>query len=156
MAADQDRSIDDLLVREVALEVVRLVRLAGRPSPGSMLEEPTFRIMLLVRDQPRSLVELAELLHVERSTVSRRAGAAVRRGWLQRSVAPGRTQRLISPTDAGRRAFEHDLRLRSAVLAQAMTAYGADRARQLGGQLHEFNDALEGTHVREGLGPLAP
>ncbi|MFD6137837.1 MarR family winged helix-turn-helix transcriptional regulator, partial [Isoptericola sp. NPDC060257] len=94
-----DRRVAGLLFR---LDLHR--RLAEHRSP---LGTADGRLLWLLSDgRPRTLREIAEALRLEQSTVNRQVNGALAAGLLRRFTAPGRSARLLEPTEEGLARFE--------------------------------------------------
>ncbi|WP_220451240.1 MarR family winged helix-turn-helix transcriptional regulator [Nocardioides dongkuii] len=143
--------VEDAVLRDLGAELMRLSLLRTAAHPGLLLEVSAFRVLwMLVEHGPRTLRELADDLHLERSTVTRQVNAAIARGLVERYDEAGSGGRLLRPTDAGRAAYEHDGRLRAAVLVEALSELGPGGAGRVVRELRAFNDALDRTHARGG------
>ena len=157
MTVGDDGLVEESRLRAMGTELMRLNRRRATSYPGSVLEDSAFRILLLlVEEGHKSLRDLTEDLQLERSTVSRQVNAAIGRGLLERYAVPGRSTRLLRPTDAGREAYLHDGRLRAAPLSEAILELGTERADALFTELRAFNDALDRAHVRARGGASTP
>jgi DNA-binding MarR family transcriptional regulator len=117
---------------------------------GSVLGAAGQRLLwLLTDDQPRSLRQIAEALHLEQSTVNRQVNAAVAGGHLARTRPPGGGPYVFTPTDQGRAAFHQETastldRYRD-VLDQLGPEDTADLLRLLGRFVDLYGVAVEGT-----------
>ncbi|GGR57855.1 DNA-binding MarR family transcriptional regulator [Nocardioides luteus] len=123
-----DRRVASLVGR---LEVHR--RLA---EDRSALNHADGRLLWFLSDgRPRTLREIAEGLNLEQSTVNRQVNAALAAGHLRRFSEPGRSARLIEPTEVGLAIYE-------SASARALGAY-ADGLAALGGESEKFLELLE-------------
>lgn len=123
-----DRRIASLVGR---LEVHR--RLAEN---RSALTQSDGRLLWFLSDgRPRTLREIADGLNLEQSTVNRQVNAALSAGHLRRFAEPGRSARLIEPTEEGLAVYE-------VASSRALAAYAGGLAA-LGGRAEEFLDLLE-------------
>ena len=135
-----DRRVASLVGR---LEVHR--RLA---EDRSALNQSEGRLLWFLSDGgPRTLREIAEGLNLEQSTVNRQVNAALAAGHLRRFIEPGRSARLVEPTEEGLVVYE-------AASERALGAY-ADGLAALGDESERFLELLEtfvgayGVAVRE-------
>ncbi len=138
-------SSDDLSdVTALGGELLRLQRRRTSVYEGVLLDNSAFRLLWLLSDgTPRTLRRLAECLDLEQSTVNRQVNAALSAGYLERFAAPGSPGKLLRPSVAGERAFEHDGRIRAELISRALGELGATRAERLIEDLHAFNDAWD-------------
>ncbi|GAA1723825.1 hypothetical protein GCM10009809_19540 [Isoptericola hypogeus] len=122
-----DRRLASLLYR---LDLHR--RLAEHRSP---LGTADGRLLWLLADRgPSTLREISDALGLEQSTVNRQVNAALDAGLLRRFTEPGRSARVIEPTEQGTAAFED-------ATTTALDAYG-DGLRVLGDDTAEFLEQL--------------
>lgn len=123
-----DRRVAGLLVR---LEVHR--RMAEHRSPLGVADG---RLLWLLSDRrPRTLREIGDALGLEQSTVNRQVNGALAAGLVRRISEPGRSARLVEPTDEGLAAFE-------SATAVALAEYG-DALGVLGDDAATFLDLLD-------------
>ncbi|MCZ2262101.1 MULTISPECIES: MarR family winged helix-turn-helix transcriptional regulator [unclassified Isoptericola] len=135
-----DRRVAGLLFR---LDLHR--RLAEHRSP---LGTADGRLLWLLSDgRPRTLREIAEALRLEQSTVNRQVNGALAAGLLRRFTAPGRSARLLEPTEEGLARFEEATGRALGAYADGLAVLGADVGAFLD-QLERFADAY-GDAVRE-------
>lgn len=135
--------VDDDLLRAFGDQLTRLASRRVLVPEGSRLDASAFRILRLLVEEPRTLRELSDLLHLEQSTVNRQVNAAGRHGLLEGYAVPGEASRRHRPTAAGREAFAHDARLRAAAFTAALHELGPATSRRLADDLVAFNDALD-------------
>jgi len=135
-----DRRVAGLLFR---LDLHR--RLAEHRSP---LGTADGRLLWLLSDgRPRTLREVAEALRLEQSTVNRQVNGALAAGLLRRFTTPGRSARLLEPTEEGLARFEEATGQALGAYADGLAVLGADAGAFLD-QLERFADAY-GDAVRE-------
>src|SRR6202521_1509316 len=99
--------------RETARELLEIMPLVMRAvaaelrSGGEMPAPAHFGLLLKLREQPRTLTELAAHWGVSLPTTSNSITALAQRGWVRRT-APGRDRRIavVEVTPAGRAALE--------------------------------------------------
>ncbi len=135
--------MDEDLLRALGIEVLRL---SGRRTtvPGSRLETSAFRILWRLEESgPLTLRELSEQLQLDQSTINRQVNSALKHGLVERVVVAGRAGNPVRATQAGRRAYEHDGRLRADVIERAIADLGPERVREMVATLRAFNDAVD-------------
>jgi DNA-binding MarR family transcriptional regulator len=139
------RSTDQLAdVSALGGELLRLQRRRTSVYAGVVLDNSAFRLLWVLSDgEPRTLRQLAEALDLEQSTVNRQVNGALTAGYLERYAVPGSPSKLLRPSAAGRQAFEHDGRIRAALISRALGELGASRAERLIEDLRAFNDAWD-------------
>ena len=139
-------SSEDPLFRPISPDLStdrRLASLVGRlevhrrlAEDRSALSHADGRLLWFLSDgRPRTLREIADGLNLEQSTVNRQVNAALSAGHLRRFAEPGRSARLIEPTEEGLAVYE-------AASARALGAY-ADGLAALGGESEKFLELLE-------------
>lgn len=125
-------------------ELLRLQRRRTTTYAGSVLDTSAFRILRVLSDgEPRTMRQLAEELELEQSTVNRQVHAAIDAGHLERYDVEGSVSKLLRPTASGLAAFDHDGRLRAALIQGALDALGPGRGTRLVADLKDFNDAWD-------------
>ena len=71
---------------------------------GYDLTAPQAQLLCVIRDQPRGMTELTDLLRLEKSSVSGLVDRVERRGLLRRQMSPAdRRAVTVAPTAAGKR-----------------------------------------------------
>ncbi|MEL7978044.1 MarR family winged helix-turn-helix transcriptional regulator [Isoptericola sp. F-RaC21] len=121
-------------------------RLAEHRSP---LGTADGRLLWLLSDgRARTLREIAEALRLEQSTVNRQVNGALAAGLLRRFTAPGRSARLLEPTEEGLARFEDATSQALGGYADGLAALGDDAGVFLE-LLGRFTEAY-GEAVREG------
>ena len=145
MPTSESSSSEDLAgVSALGGELLRLQRRRTSVYDGVVLDNSAFRLLWLLSDSsPRTLRQLAEGLDLEQSTVNRQVNAALAAGYLERYAVPGSPSKLIRPSTAGDEAFEHDGRIRAALISRALGELGPGRAQRLIADLRDFNDAWD-------------
>ncbi len=142
-----DRALDPGLLAEITAlgdQLLRLQRHRTTVYDGVVLDNSAFRILWVLSDgHPRTLRQLAEALELEQSTINRQANAGLDAGYLERFQVPGSAGRQLRPTEAGRRAYEHDGLVRAERYRRIFAELGADRAHSLIQHLTAFNDAWD-------------
>jgi DNA-binding MarR family transcriptional regulator len=121
--------------RETARELLEIMPLVMRAvaaelrAGGEMPAPAHFGLLLKLREQPRTLTELATHWGVSLPTTSNSITALAQRGWVRRN-APGKDRRvaIIEVTAAGRAALERVGRAAETHLAEALSPL--DRASQ--------------------------
>ncbi|MGW8564898.1 MarR family winged helix-turn-helix transcriptional regulator [Isoptericola sp. NPDC055881] len=94
------------------------------------------RLLWLLSDgRPRTLREIGDALRLEQSTVNRQVNGALAAGLLRRIAEPGRSARLVEPTDEGLTAYE-------SATATALGEFEAGLAA-LGAEAGTFLDLLD-------------
>ncbi|WP_100350552.1 MarR family winged helix-turn-helix transcriptional regulator [Luteimicrobium subarcticum] len=93
------------------------------------LNSADMRLLWLFNDhRARTLREIADDLSLEQSTVNRQVNAALTAGLLRRFSEPGRSARLVEPTERGRTLFERDIADALGTYEQALDRLGDDAA----------------------------
>jgi DNA-binding MarR family transcriptional regulator len=91
-----------------------------------------FRMLEILRREPRSLSALATMHHVTPSTMSRSVDVLVRKGWVMRESDPGdRRQLILSVTDTGRAAHAAMHQYTQDMLTQLLEQLDADQRARL-------------------------
>jgi DNA-binding MarR family transcriptional regulator len=119
--------IANIHARETARELLEIMPLVMRAvaaqlrAGGEMPAPAHFGLLLKLREQPRTLTELATHWGVSLPTTSNSVTALAQRGWVRRN-APGKDRRVavIEVTAAGRAALERVGRAAEAHLAEAL------------------------------------
>lgn len=125
-------------------ELLRLQRRRSSVYDGVELDNSAFRLLWVLSDgRARTLRQLAASLDLEQSTVNRQVNAAIAAGYLERFAVDGSPSKLVRPTSDGRRAFDHDGRIRGDLIARALAELGDQRAARLIDDLRAFNDAWD-------------
>ena len=140
---DPGLTMDENLLRALGDEVLRV---SGRRTtlPGSVLENSAFRILWRLEENGSlTLRELSEQLQLDQSTINRQVNSALKQGLVERMVVAGRSGNPVRATASGRRAYEHDGRLRADVIERAIADLGPERVRDMVAALRAFNDAVE-------------
>jgi DNA-binding MarR family transcriptional regulator len=155
-----DRGLDLTLAAALNSELSRHQRILHVLKSGMAafvpegLDAAAFGLLLtLVKCGPRRQGELAEMLLLDPSTVSRYVGQLARAGYVQRRPDPqdGRAVQLAATDDGERVAREIDRR-RHAVISQALAGWPPDDVGRLVALLSRLNDDLDA--VRPHLGSL--
>lgn len=142
MAPENPDDLSD--VTALGGELLRLQRRRTTVHAGVVLDNSAFRLLWVLSDgEPRTLRQLAEALDLEQSTVNRQVNAALCAGYLERFSVPGSPSKLVRPSVAGERAYDHDGRIRAVLISRALTDLGGPRARRLIADLQAFNDAWD-------------
>jgi DNA-binding MarR family transcriptional regulator len=124
--------------RETARELLEIMPLVMRAvaaelrAGGEMPAPAHFGLLLKLREQPRTLTELAAHWGVSLPTTSNSITALAQRGWVRRN-APGKDRRvaIIEVTAAGRAALERVGRAAETHLAEALAPLDRSSQRQL-------------------------
>jgi DNA-binding MarR family transcriptional regulator len=124
--------------RETARELLEIMPLVMRAvaaelrSGGEMPAPAHFGLLMKLREQPRTLTELATHWGVSLPTTSNSISALAERGWVRRA-APGKDRRVavIEVTPAGRAALERVGRAAEAHLAEALLTLDRTSQRRL-------------------------
>lgn len=147
---DRDQALET--AREI-LHIMPLVMrtvVAGLRSAGELPAPAHFPLLVMLKEQPRTLTELAELRGVSLPTMSNSVTALVQRGWVRR-ITSGTVSKGISPTGGWKRyrrngaGTVHDGGDRRVVLVE-VTVTGR-------GVLERVEQAAE-THLAAVLAPL--
>jgi len=113
-------------------QVISFIRAFGLHRPdatpcGKAVSVSQAHALLELSKGVRSQSELAALLRLERSTVSRLVQQVERRGWVDRDPAPGDGRaRLLSLTESGRRVADDIAKARQAKFAALVEAIPPD------------------------------
>jgi len=124
--------------RETARELLEIMPLVMRAvaaelrSGGEMPAPAHFGLLMKLREQPRTLTELATHWGVSLPTTSNSISALAERGWVRRG-APGKDRRVavIEVTPAGRAALERVGRAAEAHLAETLSPLDRTSQRRL-------------------------
>ena len=124
--------------RETARELLEIMPLVMRAvaaelrAGGEMPAPAHFGLLMKLREQPRTLTELAAHWGVSLPTTSNSISALAERGWVRRN-APGKDRRIavIEVTPAGRAALERVGRAAEAHLAEALAPLDRPSQRRL-------------------------
>jgi DNA-binding MarR family transcriptional regulator len=136
---------------DVDYELTRFLRQTRQYAMGRLaeihpdLDYNAFLLLVAIRDAESGVrgSDLAESLHVHKSTVSRAVSTLERLGLVERTVHPddGRAQLLTVPTDARDRLDV--FRLKShAWLSELLSDWSEDDVSTLGRMLARLNDAV--------------
>lgn len=128
--------------RDTARDILKIIPVVMRTvaaelrSAGEMPAPAHFGLLTLLRDQPRTLTELALLQGVSLPTMSNSVSTLVARGWVHRS-SPARDRRvvLVEITPLGKATVERVGRAAEAHLADMLTVLDAASRRRLAGGL---------------------
>jgi DNA-binding MarR family transcriptional regulator len=143
--------IDDVLLRTLGDELIRLGRRRLTTYRDACLENSAFKILwLLVESGPSTLKEIAEQLQLEQSTINRQVHAAIDRGLVERFPSEERTALLVRATPDGEEAYRHDAGLRATVMREALAELGVDAADRLVADLRRLNDAFDRAQANAG------
>jgi len=136
-------------VEDLAAELVLLFRSlkalhrAVLSEAGVRLEMPATAVLATLSEGQRRASTLAEMLHVDLSTISRQVAALEREGWVQRERDPADSRAaLLDLTDTGRAVLAqvHDTRL--AHLDRRLPGWTADELQDFTAQLRRFRADL--------------
>jgi DNA-binding MarR family transcriptional regulator len=124
--------------RETARELLEIMPLVMRAvaaelrAGGEMPAPAHFGLLMKLREQPRTLTELATHWGVSLPTTSNSITALVERGWVRRN-SPGKDRRVavIEVTPAGRAALERVGRAAEGHLAEALAPLDRTSQRRL-------------------------
>ena len=124
--------------RETARELLEIMPLVMRAvaaelrAGGEMPAPAHFGLLMKLREQPRTLTELATHWGVSLPTTSNSISALAQRGWVRRN-APGKDRRVavIEVTPAGRAALERVGRAAEAHLAEVLAPLDQTSRRRL-------------------------
>jgi len=124
--------------RETARELLEIMPLVMRAvaaelrAGGEMPAPAHFGLLMKLREQPRTLTELATHWGVSLPTTSNSVTALVQHGWVRRN-APGKDRRVavIEVTPAGRAALERVGRAAEAHLAEVLAPLDQTSRRRL-------------------------
>ena len=124
--------------RETARELLEIMPLVMRAvaaelrAGGEMPAPAHFGLLMKLREQPRTLTELAAHWGVSLPTTSNSISALAQRGWVRRN-APGKDRRIavIEVTPAGRAALERVGRAAEAHLAETLAPLDRPSQRRL-------------------------
>ena len=124
--------------RETARELLEIMPLVMRAvaaelrAGGEMPAPAHFGLLMKLREQPRTLTELAAHWGVSLPTTSNSISALAQRGWVRRN-APGKDRRVavIEVTPAGRAALERVGRAAEAHLAEVLAPLDQTSRRRL-------------------------
>lgn len=143
----------------LADEVIRFVRLGKRATSvihttGDLGAEFSALLLLfpLCALGPLRVTDLAEVKHADPSTISRQAAQLVKAGLARREADPvdGRASRL-AVTPAGLAACDRLNEARTAMLAEALSHWPADRVATFAELFTEFNDSVEALFTGRGM-----
>ncbi len=88
--------------------------------------------------------DLAQQEGLDQSTVSRRVGSLVERGFVHRDTDPDdRRAQLLQLTEAGRAAYDAEQARRVQLVTDAVTHWSSPERAELVRLLHELNSALQ-------------
>lgn len=124
--------------------IARMVRLLKRV-PGTSID-PALQYVLhaISGREPLRLSDLAALVQLDVSTVSRHARALEDVGYVLRTVDPDdRRASLLSTTEAGRQVLEEIFDRRRALLDTALAAWSEEDRRDLARLLTRLSDDLD-------------
>jgi DNA-binding MarR family transcriptional regulator len=124
--------------RETARDLLEIMPLVMRAvaaelrAGGEMPAPAHFGLLMKLREQPRTLTELAAHWGVSLPTTSNSITALAERGWVRRN-APGKDRRIavIEVTPAGRAVLERVGRAAEAQLAEALAPLDRTSQRRL-------------------------
>lgn len=135
--------VPEELLRAFGDEILRVTRRRATTYPGSELSNSAFRILWVLDEHgPQSVGDLAGAVELQQSTVSRQVGSALGHGLIERVVGDdGRV--LLRPTEAGERAYRHDVAIRVAIFSEALGGLGPTTGERLVADLKRFNDGLD-------------
>ena len=130
--------MSDARARHTARELLQIVPLVMRSvaaqlrASGELPAPAHFGLLMHLREQPRTLTELAQHSGVTLPTMSNSVTTLVDRGWVRRS-APLKDRRIVilEVTPAGRAALTRVGRAAEAHFAEALAALGGRSQRQL-------------------------
>jgi DNA-binding MarR family transcriptional regulator len=124
--------------RETARELLHILPLVMRTvaaelrSSGELPVPAHFGLLMHLREQPRTLTELATHAGVSLPTMSNSVAILVARGWVRRNAAPAdRRTALLEVTPAGRSALERVGRAAESHLAEVLAPLDARSRRRL-------------------------
>lgn len=138
-----DMSAEEILVRALGYEILRLSQRRLMALPGMLLDTSAFKILwLVVEAGPQTQRAISDALDLEQSTVNRQVTAAVKRGLVERIASEGGASSLVRATDSGTSAYLKDGRVRVGYLTSALSELGTDRAEALVAELKALNDAV--------------
>ncbi|MYW00615.1 MarR family transcriptional regulator [Streptomyces sp. SID3343] len=139
-------SVERRVVREVGA-ATRLIRLLMTPPlHAAGITQAEYHLLALLEERGTSTgKELACLLSLDKTTISRQLTALEDAGLITRTTDPSnRRSHLITLTDAGRLRLA-DARQRSlAVLTERFTSWPEEELGALADHLARFNDVLRG------------
>lgn len=139
-------------VTELADALSRVVRLGGLPRfadhiatrAGIHLDRSAYVLLATLVAQPRRIGELAELLSLDVSTVSRQVHALEEAGLARREPVPeDRRGSLLVATDAGAVAVEAQRRARRELFTELLADTPDEELQTVAGVLHRLADRLE-------------
>lgn len=152
MGADDARN-EENPIDMVAHEVTVLIRLAESARKGLLtLDRSAYQLLgAIAAHNPLALGTLAELLHLDVSTVSRQVAMLEAKNLVERSAdrGDGRVS-LLAITDTGKTQLEAARAARHDLFAKVLADWSDDELRALGATLLRLNQAIS----RHGSGSL--
>lgn len=139
-------------VVDLADALSRVVRLGGLPRfadhiaarAGMRLDRSAYVLLATLAAEPRRIGELAELLSLDVSTVSRQVHALEEAGLARREPLPGdRRGSLLVATDAGEVAVDAQRRARRELFAELLADTSPAELETVAQLLHRLADRLE-------------
>jgi MarR family transcriptional regulator for hemolysin len=135
--------------REAAREILQIMPLVMRAvaaelrSGGEMPAPAHFGLLMKLREQPRTLTELANHWGVSLPTMSNSIAALVQRDWVRRSPAPNdRRVTMIEITSEGRAVMDRVGRMAEARLASVLAPLDRRAQRRLHAGLAVLRDVF--------------
>ncbi|GEL16444.1 MarR family winged helix-turn-helix transcriptional regulator [Pseudonocardia asaccharolytica] len=128
----EDLELADALARELAM-LIRLVKRSARYPGAAGMDRAGFQVLVrLATEGPQRVVDVAEAVCADPSTVSRRVAALVKEGLIERQADPqdGRAS-LLAVTEQGLETLEHSRRYRAEVIAATIADWPREQRRQL-------------------------
>lgn len=139
-------------VIDLADALSRVVRLGGLPRftehvaarAGTHLDRSAFVLLATLVARPRRIGELADLLSLDVSTVSRQVHSLEEAGLVRREPLPAdRRGSLLVATEAGAVAVEAQRRARRELFAELLADSPSEELETVAGLLHRLADRLE-------------
>lgn len=132
-AAEVARSCACVHLRRAARVVTQLYEAALGPSGLKATQLPVLVALDLHESVP--LTRVAELLVMDRTTLSRNLQPLTTRGWVAVERGPDRRERYVTLTPAGRAVLEQALPLWHEAHGRVMAEFGTERLAALVGEL---------------------
>lgn len=139
-------------IADLADAVSRVVRLGGLPRladhlaarAGIRLDRSAYVLLAALVARPRRISELAELLNLDVSTISRQVRTLELAGLARREAVPAdRRASLLVATEAGERAAEAQRRARREIFEQLLADSPDEELETMARLLHRLADRLD-------------
>ncbi len=152
MTRPQSRQIARAVLKTVPL-VMRTIAAEFRAT-GELSAPAHFGLLSILKDQPRTLTELASLQGVSLPTMSNSMSSMVQRGWVKRT-APLADRRVVilEVTPAGRAALDRVGQWAETHLAAVLLPLSSTAARRLQGGLGILQEVFAKAQAEQSAAP---